>query len=138
MSDPLSITAGVTSLLVFAGAMLSKGYSIVHLLKASTEEVERLLAELSQLTGILVGIEAQKKQSPSTASKTNASVLNDAVARCRKTLQHVQQTLESLGRSRKAVLAIKWHLHGPEVRSLMLDLAGHRATFTLCLGFDAR
>ena len=138
MADPLSIAAGVTGLLAFAGSTLSKGYSIIQSLKGSREEVQRLLVELSQLTGILFGLEAQDKQTLGEPLTRQASVLDDAVSRCRKTLQQVQRLLEGWERSRKAALAITWCLQEPKVKSLMLELAWHRETFTLCLGFDAR
>ena len=62
MGDPLSIITGVVSLLAFAGNALTKEYSILQSLQDSKHDVMRLLIELSQLTGILVAIEAQEKE----------------------------------------------------------------------------
>lgn len=62
MGDPVSITAGVVGLLAFARSTLTRGYSILQSLQDSKNDVNQLPIQLSQLTGILMAIEAQKKR----------------------------------------------------------------------------
>jgi ABC-type transporter Mla subunit MlaD len=58
MADPLSIAAGVVGLLTFAGSAITQGYQLSQAMGESRKDIARLLAELAQLTGLLVAIDA--------------------------------------------------------------------------------
>lgn len=144
MADPLSITAGIVGLLAFAGSTLTKGYRILRSLQDSSKDVKLLLAELSQLTGILVAIEAQEKDLSQRAhvedeeASPNSRMLEPSVSSCRKVVEEVWDILHKLETSRRAVLAIKWQFLGPEVKKLIQEIEHFKSFFILCLGVDAR
>ena len=144
MADPLSITAGVVGLLAFAGSTLTKGYSILQSLQYSKPDVQRLLIELSQLTGILVAIEAQEKDVNKSVDveqrEANAipHILDSSVSNCRKMVEKVWDILEKLEKSRRAVLAIKWQFLEPDVKKSIQEIEHYKTIFILCLGVDVR
>ena len=142
MADPLSIAAGVTGLLAFAATTLTKGFTIVKTLQGSASEVKRLLGELSQLTGVLVAIEAQegkpKRSQPRVEEDGISKILNASVRDCRELLKKTTAVFDRLGKSRKATMAVKWVFIEPEVQKLMADIEHHRSIFVLCLGLDTR
>ena len=144
MADPLSITAGVVGLLAFAGSTLTKGYSILQSLQDSKNDVNQLLIQLSQLTGILVAIEAQEKESNKQVdlSKTGANaapqILDSSISTCREVLKKVWNILHKLEKSRRAVLAIKWQFLEPEVKKSIQEIERYKSIFILCLGVDVR
>lgn len=144
MGDPLSITAGVVGLLAFAGKTLTKGYSILQSLQDSKIDVNRLLIELSQLTGILVAIEAQEKEVnkrvdvEQSGANTISHILDSSVSSCRKMMEKVWDILQKLEKSRRAVLAIKWQFLEPDVKKSIQEIEHYKAIFILCLGVDMR
>ena len=156
MADPLSIAAGVAGLLTFAAQTLTKGYGLVKSLKGSNEQVKQMLAELSQLAGVLAAIEAQEKTSkaraqagasqPTSASIGSAlvqpgnvpAIFNTSIRDCKKLVKKVSDILDKLDKNRKAVLAIKWQLIEPEVKKTIEDIEHYRMIFVLCLGVDLR
>ena len=144
MTDPFSITAGVVGLLAFAGTTLTKGYSILQSLQDSKKDVNQLLIELSQLTGILVAIEAQEKESNKRveSSKMGANdapkILDSSISTCREMLEKVWNILHKLEKSRRAVLAIKWQFLEPDVKKCIQEIERYKSIFILCLGVDVR
>ena len=144
MTDPLSITAGIVGLLGFAGSILTKGYGIIRLLQDSGKDVQKLLVELSQLTGILVAIESQGKDSkPKTVpNRTNAAsiseVVDSSVIECRKVLERIWDILHKLEKSRRAVLTVKWQFLESDVKKSILEIEHYKTVFILCLGIDTR
>lgn len=147
MADPLSIAAGIVGLLAFAGSTLTKGYSILSSLQGSKSDIQRLLSELSQLTGVLVAIEAQEKEAKTKAvspglvvpgSMVISNAINSLVLECRQVLKRTASILDKLDKNRKAVAAVKWLLMEPEVKKLVEEIARNRDMFILCLGVDQR
>jgi chromosome segregation ATPase len=144
MADPLSVAAGVTGLLAFAATAITKGYSILRSLQGSGKEVQRLLTELSQLTGLLCAIVAQEEQTEQIADADEtknaeiSQVLESSLNECRKTMKKLKEILEKLEKSRKAVLTIKWQFIEPEIKKLIEEIAHYRQIFILCLGVDLR
>ena len=144
MADPLSITAGVVGLLAFAGSTLTKGYSILRSLQDSKNDVNQLLIELSQLTGILVAIEAQEKESNKRVdvNKVGAAaalqILDSSISTCREMLEKVWNILHKLEKSKRAVLAIKWQFLEPDVKKSIQEIERYKNIFILYLGVDLR
>ena len=144
MADPLSITAGVVGLLAFAGSTLTKGYSILQSLQDSKNDVNQLLIELSQLTGILVAIEAQEKESNKRVDRNKIGaaaapqILDSSISTCREMLEKVWDILHKLEKSRRAVLAIKWQFLEPDVKKLIQEIERYKGIFILYLGVDLR
>ena len=144
MADPLSITAGVVGLLAFAGSTLTKGYSILHSLKESKNDLKQLLIELSQLTGILVAIEAQEKELEKTISRegpgdnANPHILESSISSCRKMVGKVSGLLQKLEKSRRVVLTIKWQFLEPDVKKSIQEIEHFKTIFILYLGVDVR
>jgi len=144
MADPLSVAASVTGLLTLAATALTKGYAILRSLQGSSKEVERLLTELSQLTGLLCALSAQKEQAERTTEVEGprnaeiSQVLESSLNDCRKTMKKLQEILEKLEKSRKAILAIKWQFCEPEINKMIQEIARYRQIFALCLGVDLR
>ena len=69
--DPLSITAGAIGILAFAGSTISTGYALAQSLKTDHRELlERLLAQLTQLTGIIVAIQPQESNAPASLTSS--------------------------------------------------------------------
>ena len=144
MTDPFSIAAGVVGLLAFAGTTLTKGYSILQSLQDSKKDVNKLLIELSQLTGILVAIEAQEKESNKRVESgqmgANAAsrIPDSSISTCREMLKKVWNILHKLEKSRRAVLAIKWQFLEPDVKKSIQEIERYKSIFILCLGVDVR
>lgn len=144
MGDPLSITAGVVGLLAFAGSTLTKGYSILQSLQDSKHGVQRLLIELSQLTGILVAINAQEQEVNKTVGVGQGGanaiphILHASVSNCHKMVEKVWDILKKLEKSRRAVLAIKWQFLEPDVKKSIQEIEHYKTIFILCLGVDVR
>lgn len=147
MADPLSIAAGVVGLLAFAGSTLTKGYSILSSLQGSKSDIQRLLAGLSQLTGVLVAIEAQEKEAKARTATASlvapesspiSNAIDSSIVECRQVLKSTAGILDKLDKNRKAVAAVKWLLMEPEVRKLVGEIAHYRIMFILCLGVDQR
>ena len=144
MADPLSITAGVVGLLAFAGSTLTKGYSILRSLQDSKNDVNQLLIELSQLTGILVAIEAQEKESNKRVdlNKVGAAaapqILDSSISTCLEMLEKVWNILHKLEKSKRAVLAIKWQFLEPDVKKSIQEIERYKNIFILYLGVDLR
>lgn len=144
MGDPLSITAGVVGLLAFAGSTLTKGYSILQSLQDSKNDVKQLLIELSQLTGMLVAIEAQEKELNNRVDVehcgANASphILDSSVSCCRKMMEEVWEILHKLEKSRRAVLSIRWQFLEPDVKKSIREIEHYKTIFILYLGVDVR
>ena len=144
MADPLSITVGVIGLLEFAGATLTKGYRILRSLQESSKDVKRLLAELSQMTGVLVAIEAQDKEAkkvPDTElpeTKAFPQILNSSIIDCRKVMKRISEMLEKLEKSRRTMFAVKWQFLEPDVKKVTGEIEHYKTVFILCLGIDVR
>ena len=144
MADPLSVAAGIVGLLAFAGTALTKGYCVLRSLQGSKNDVERLLAELSQLTGVLVAIEAQEKEikKNSDVERREASsvseILESSIPGCRKMMDRVSNIIQKLERSRRAVLVVKWQFLEPDIRKSIQDIEHYKTVFTLCIGIDVR
>lgn len=140
MTDPLSVAAGITGLTMFAGATLTKGYSIVLSLQNSGKDVQQLLTELSQLTGVLVGIESQANAAKKNSIvvppgyRETSKILDSSIIDCQKTVREVSEILEKLKKSRKAVLAVKWQFLEREIKPLIKKIKGHKELFILCMG----
>ena len=144
MADPLSIAAGVVGLLAFAGSTLTKGYSILQSLQDSKSDLKHLLIELSQLTGILVAIEAQEKELNKAVSMEGRGddaiphILDSSVSSCRKMVEKIWVTLQKLEKSRRVTLAIKWQFLEPDVKKSIQEIEHYKTIFILCLGVDVR
>ncbi|KAL6714020.1 hypothetical protein ACLMJK_008514 [Lecanora helva] len=144
MSDPLSVAAGVTGLLAFAGSTLTKGYYILRSLQESKKDVKQLLAELSQLTGVLVAIEAQEKKAShepqlgQNGMGSTSQILESSIPGCHKMMQKILEILQNVEKSRRAVLAIKWQFFEPEVKKSIQEIEHYKTIFVLCLGIDVR
>ena len=144
MADPLSIASGVVGLLAFAGTALTQGYRILHSLQGSSKDVRRLLAELSQLTGVLVAIEAQEKEANKIpdggpfADDSIPRILESSIRDCRNMITKISEVLEKLEKSRRAILAVKWQFLEPDVRKLTEEVEHYKTVFVLCLGIDVR
>lgn len=144
MADPLSVTAGIVGLLAFAGSTLTKGYGVLRFLKESSKDVNLLLVGLSQLTGILVAVEAQEKGLKSRAhsddeeASPKSQIFESSVSSCRKSVEKVWGILHKLEKSRRAVLAIKWQFLEPEVKKSIQEVEHYKTIFVLCLGVDTR
>ena len=144
MADPFSIATGVVALVAFAGKILTKGYGTLRSLRGSSDEVKRLLIELSQLTGILVAVEAQYKEAGEavdpgqTQSNSIPQVLESSISDCRKILQEVSEVLEKLEKSRRVVLPAKWQFLEPDVKRLIDEVERFKTIFTLCLSVDLK
>ena len=144
MADPLSVAAGVVGLLAFAGSTLTKGYSILQSLQHSKNDVNQLLIELAQLTGILVAIEAQEKKSNKRidveqyGADAVPQILDPSISSCREMLKKVWNILHKLEKSSRTALAIKWQLLEPDVKKSIQEIERHKTIFILCLGIDVR
>jgi hypothetical protein len=144
MADPLSVAASVTGLLTFATTILTKGYGILRSLQDSSKEVQRLLTELSQLTGLLCALAAQEEQAEKTAEVEEprnaeiSQVLESSLNDCRKAMKKLKEILEKLEKSRKAILAVKWQFLEPEINKMIEEIGRYRQIFMLCLGVDLR
>ena len=144
MADPLSIAAGLVGLLAFAGSTLTKGYGILRSLQDSKNDLKQLLIELSQLTGILVAIEAQEKDLKQKVSRDGRGddaiphILDSSVSSCRKIVEKVWNLLQQLEKSRRVALAIKWQFLEPEVKKSIQEIEHYKTVFILYLGVDLR
>jgi hypothetical protein len=144
MADPLSITAGVVGLLAFAGSTLTKGYCILQSLQGSAKDVKRLLAELSQLTGVLVAIESHEKDANKALDRGRSDstsipkILESSILDCRKMMKRVLEILEKLEKSRRATLAVKWQFLEPDIKKATQEIEHYKNIFVLCLGIDVR
>lgn len=141
MAEALGIAASVVSLLTFAGSAIIKGYQISQAAGKGCQDVARLLAELAQLTGVLVAIDTQLKRSSGgvkaargeQASKIEG-ILQASLLETRKLIADATSTLEKLENSRKIMVPVKLKLLEPELKRLTDELAHHKSVFVLCLG----
>src|SRR5689334_14417751 len=58
MADPLSISSGIAGILSLAGLVLSQCYQYGCNVAGAPEEAQKLISEVTSLSGILVGIQA--------------------------------------------------------------------------------
>ena len=144
MADPLSIASGIVGLLAVAGTTLTKGYCILRSLQGSKSDVERLLIDLSQLTGVLVAMEAREKEINKKVhveqpeADSISRLLDSSIPGCRNMMNKISDIMQKLEKSRRAVLAIKWQFLEPDIRKSIQDIEHYKTVFTLCIGIDIR
>ena len=144
MAEPLSIAAGVVGLVSFAGSTLAHGYTVLHSLQNSKEDITRLLTELSQLTGILAALRAQEHPLQPNSDEDNTDprslpeIIQSSVTDCHQAIKRVDRILSKLETSRRAVMAVKWQFLELDVRKSIQEIEHYKTMFILCLGVDTR
>ncbi len=84
MADPISISSGKAGLLSLAGLVLGQCYSYGFAVAEAPSEAKRLAAELTHLSGVLVGTQGFVKSTEGESSDTNILPMLQG---CEETLQ---------------------------------------------------
>ena len=134
MSEPFSVATGLAGLIALAGEVISKCYRYGCAVSGAPEEARRLVAEVTGLSGILVGVQALVKQSNLPEYQLENSLRN-----CLAVLQTLssrlqKHSLEASNSSRKrAINRLLWPLRRTVTEELITSIERHKSTLSLSL-----
>lgn len=135
--DPLSATASVAGLIGLAGSVLSKCYAYGSAVESAPREANALTTSLTNLSGVLVGLQGVGSLSHSQEKKDRFQTL---VENCRSTLARLDETLvasapkDSQSKFDRALKRLKWPLGKKETLALVDMVETQKTTLNLALG----
>jgi len=134
--DPLSVGSGITGLITLAGAVLSQCYNYGCAVANAPDEARRFAAELTGLSGVLVGIQGLH----ASKSFRDGDEMSPILAECQATLQHILQRLEAVDpiKKRNCLARLKnrmlWSLERQDTLDLIARVERQKSTLALSLG----
>jgi Fungal N-terminal domain of STAND proteins len=135
--DPLSATAGVAGLISLAGAALSKCYVYGSALAAAPREASTLTRSITDLSGLLVGLQGVESLAQSQEKENQLRILVDG---CRSTLEQLDTILaasapkDSQSKLERTYKRFKWPLDKQQTLALVDMVEAQKSTLDLALG----
>ncbi|KAK6373649.1 hypothetical protein LTS17_008142 [Exophiala oligosperma] len=136
MTDPLSITTGVAGLLSLAGSVISQCYQYGCGVADAPEEAKRLAFEVTNLSGLLVGVQnlAKHHQFPTQD-------IQPILKECDTSLQTLSSRLRDHGphpnnkasTTRRTIKRLLWPLRKTDTENLIALLERHKRSLSLAL-----
>jgi len=136
MADPLSISSGIAGLISLAGVVIGQCYRYGCAVSGAPEEARRLIAEITGLSGILIGVQsltAENEKSPFPWETT--------VIECRQLLEGLSVRLQKYGpdpaksSSKRIISRLMWPLRRDETADILSAIERHKNS--LSLGLDS-
>lgn len=134
MADPLSVASGIAGLILLAGFVIGQCYRYGCGVSNAPEESKRLLSEVANLSGILVGVQGLVKQNTSTSGE-----LQGALKECRALLELLSTKLRknepgsAKSSGMRLVGRLLWPLRKGETEDLVVALERQKNSLSLTL-----
>lgn len=133
MADPLSIAVGIAALLQLTGTALH----YVREVKESTEERQRLLAEIASVSGLLYHLkdtaERNHQEDAWTAIMELLQASGGPFEQFRVTLENLISKLRPTNGLQRLRKALKWPFDKAEIRDILVAMERQKSLFTLAL-----
>lgn len=141
MAEPLSISASIAGLVNLAELVLGRVYKYVKDVKNAPKDITVLSTEIGAIYGMLSNLRLLSEQLES--DKFQSTIRVHHVYACQQTLEKVISILEKddvplLHSQRLGTLkrALQWPFTSSEVKTLVDEIARHKATLILALNAD--
>ncbi|KAK2846352.1 hypothetical protein FQN49_005808 [Arthroderma sp. PD_2] len=151
--DPLSIAASVAGLVTLSGVIISKGFKISDRFNNSKKELDALLSEVSNFSGLPVGIQSHLQQDESSgrvAHGTSATSekpasheraeqpMETALKDCKVIMEEIRNLVEKLSKTPSFRLALSKDMLTHEAANLTAKLERYKSFFILSLQVNSR
>ncbi|MCJ1248004.1 hypothetical protein MMC30_005219 [Trapelia coarctata] len=141
--DPLSITASAIAIIQLSSAIINSSYECRSRVKNASKDASRIISELNSLCDVIDTLfklaesefEAKLQQSPILSGLAKP---DGPLKRCETTLTALQQKLEPQEGWRAKRASILWPMKDNDVKKVLLDIEGMKATIQLALAADQR
>jgi hypothetical protein len=137
MADPISISSGIAGLISLAGLVLGQCYRYGCAVADAPNEARRLAAELTTLSGVLVGIQGLSSSADGQLAEFDLSSILQA---CGQELQHISSHLEAVTAKdnhtslRRTFNRLTWPLRRSETLELVATVERQKSTLSLAIG----
>jgi len=134
MTDPLSIATGVAGLIQLAGMVIGQCYRYGCGVSSAPDEARRLVSEVTNVSGVLVGVQGVIKHGDPSAYQ-----FEDLLREVRSVLQMLSSKLQNespdSGKSsgRRTLKRLLWPLRKGETEELVSALERHKNSLSLSL-----
>ncbi len=135
MTDPFSVVTGLAGVLAVAGTVIAQCYRYGCGVSGAPEEAQRLVSEVTSLSGILLGLQGMLKQHDLSSGDQVASVLHD----CKVLLETLSLKLQkhspdSTTKTKQAITKrLLWPLRKKDTEELTVALERHKSALSLAL-----
>ena len=153
--DPLSLTASIAGLVQISGFVISRCYDYGCAVSTAPTEQRELLAEITTLSGLLLGLQSRVNSTSSDISDRTSRIagMHDVVRECQVILRGIADELDirNVGEDvqekqggresikRKLGIGLNralWPLKRKETMELVAKLERQKATLTMALSTD--
>ena len=141
MTDPLSVSASISTLVTLADIVFRRTYRYVKAVKKGAKEISALSAEIGALYGILSNLQLVSRQLEDEAFESTTRIHH--IHSCYQTLEHVKSILDrndtsSLQDERLETLKrkLRWPFTSSEVKDLLAEIERHKTTLGLASNVD--
>lgn len=156
--DPFSLATGIAGLVQISGLVISRCYHYGCAVSSAPAERRQLLAEITTLSGLLIGLQCRVNADSSSDTGDNnygMTGMSDALSECQVILKELADRLdgigvggevgegvgkgERIGKRKKFGMGVKralWLLKEKETMELVERLERHKATLTMALNSD--
>ena len=134
MTDPFSLVTGVAGLVALAGQVISQCYRYGCAVSDAPKEAERLVSEVTGLSGLLVGLQALIKQGdfPEQDIHLILKECNTSLSSLLSRLQsHSPETSKST--TERAIRRLLWPLRKSDTEELTSAIGRQKASLSLAL-----
>lgn len=134
MTDPLSIATGVAGLIQLAGLVIGQCYRYGCGVSSAPDEARRLVAEVTSVSGVLVGVQGVVKHGNPSGYQFD-SLLQELRLLLQKLSTKLQKESPDFGLSkgRRTLNRLLWPLRKGETEELVSALERHKNSFSLGL-----
>ncbi|KAK5048507.1 hypothetical protein LTR84_005597 [Exophiala bonariae] len=134
MTDPLSIATGVAGVIQLAGLVIGQCYRYGCGVSSAPDEARRLVAEVTSVSGVLVGVQGAVKHGDPSGYQ-----FDGLLQELRSLLQKLSTKLQKdspdagLSKGRRTLNRLLWPLRKGETEELVSALERHKNSFSLGL-----
>ena len=134
MTDPFSAATGLAGLIALAGEVISKCYKYGCALSGAPGEARRLVSEVTELSGILVGVQALVRQSSLPEYQ-----LENPLKNCLAVLQTLASKLQKhspnadSSSGKRAVKRLLWPMRKSDTDELITAIERHKSSLSLSM-----
>ena len=137
MADPISISSGIAGLISLAGLVLGQCYSYGCAVADAPSEAKMLASELTNLSGVLVGIQGFVNSTDDGNSYIN---ILPVLQGCEQTLQDALDRLSAVSATgrhtslKRTINRFAWPLRKSETMALIMSIERRKQTLSLAFG----
>ena len=140
MADPISISASTAGLISLADLVFGRAYTYIKAVDGASEETQRLVSSIGALSGIIHNLRLVARQVEGEA--IDSTIRINHISSYRRTMEKMKNLLGSFdiwSSDDKITLRkrLKWPFSASEVKSLSMEIEGHKSTLSLALNVDS-